>query len=301
MNLAPLRYARVMSRHNGPLERIDYSRTEVLGRNLCQARAYLSRHLNLRKEKPQLFSDADGTGTHSSALVARHMAISEAMERWALYYLDRIGHGEAYGLDRDPTSTGMAAYPGLFARAARKRALAEAAERFCLVAWWNGELPEAQLPVRERDVEAIEIANPASGDHVVLVWKKGRHGTWAYGYAADRKLGRARDKAVIEMERANTALGSFFADNPGFEAGDLETVHHPQERRILFFALPEGHRLFQKHLRRKKRDAYHTDALKPLVDTRLYGPWDRYAIVWRVLFPMPTRDYLGPDTEVFFW
>ena len=88
-----------------------------------------------RRKKFALYSDADGTGTSETPMVARYMAISETMERWAYRVKVRANDRELYGFDIDESSNGMAAFPGLFHTEARKRALLEAVERVS-TSWW---------------------------------------------------------------------------------------------------------------------------------------------------------------------
>jgi len=301
INLAPLRYARVLSRHNGPIERIEYSRLRICGRDMYQANAYLSRWLNIERQENRIFSNADGTGTHPSAMVARNKAVSEAIERWALHYLNRMGKTRLYGLDEDSSSNGMSAFPGLFDYQARIRARREAAERFCLIHWWNRDLRSIELGTEDPEVNSIELENPVSRDRVVLSWKRARGGFFAYGFAADARLKGARWKAIVEMERARTALEAFYQDNPGFEREDLSTLGNPLERRVVHYSLPQGHREFRECLAARPARSLDGNTLRPVVDRKVKGPWTRYATVWRTLFPMPKREYLNSYTNFFFW
>lgn len=301
LNLAPIRYARVLSRHNGPIEKIEYSRTEICGRALYQATATLSGRLNLERGGNAVFGSADGTGTHSSAMVARHKAISEAMERWALYYLRQSGLDADYGMREDPSSTGMSAFPGLWETQARSRAHCEAAERYCLIAWWEGLLATIPFKAPDRDIAARRIENPLTGHAVILTWKKLKRGFTAYGFGAARKAKDAYWQSVIEMERAVVALSRYYLDNPGFEADDLVTVANHLERRVLFYSLPEGHGEFMERVKASENRKTETRAVKPLLDRKVDGPWNRYATVWRVLYPMPSRQYLNGHENVFYW
>lgn len=300
MNLAPIRYARVMSADGGPIERIGSAPLKNRRGEWHQAVAYLSPHLNLRKPAVEVFGEADGTGTDRSPMLARFKAVSEALERWALYFLLQCRETQRYGLDVDPSSNGMAAYPGLFSGGARRRARAEAAERYVLAAWWEGLL---QGRVREADVDGIhllQLENPVSHETVVVVWRRDRHGLYAYGFAADTTLKGARTRATIEMERSAAAMGAFLTRNPKFGSIDLPGIQNWQERRILYFAMPEGHEIFQKRLASARTSAKRK-RLRPLIDTELHGPWTRYATVWRTLYPMPGKDYLDPEQNFFFW
>ena len=301
LNLAPLRYAGVLLKDHGPIERIEYGRVKMSGKTVYQANAYLSRHLNLARPRMQVFGQADGSGTHSAAIVARHMAISEAIERWALYFLNQSGLKKGHGLELDDTSTGMAAFPGLLRVQARRRALMEAAERYCLVAWWEGLLRSRSIELdRKAGLEAIEIENPLTSHKVVVLWKKAGQAYAAFVYSAGRTLKKAVVRAEIELERCAGAISHHYQANPGFELDDLDTIANLMERRVLYFSLPEGYREFRARADAPAK-AHQQGDLEAVVDMEIKGPWSRYATVWRVLYPMPTRNYLGPHTNVFYW
>jgi len=284
MNLALFRYGRILADRGGPVERIDYGPVDVGGNGYCQANAYLSARLNLPREELRVFATADGTGTHRSALVARHMAISEALERWALHHLLRTGPLGPYGLDVDSSSTGFAAFPGLLARQARRRARAEAVERFCIAQWQRGRLGSRPLAAAPDGTGGIEIDNPLGRQRVVLLWRAVAPGCHAHGSAADAALDAAVERARVEMERSATALKRFRLENPGFTEGDLDTIPDPGEREILRRSLPDGH--WELLARAAARPAsVMTGPLRPLVDRSVDGPWRRFAHVWRVLYP----------------
>lgn len=300
ISLAPFRYARVLKKDDGPIEKIKYGRITNEYYSLYQAQAYLSKHLNLQKAHSQVFGQADGTGTHKSAMVARHMAISEAIERWALYYLRQSGMQKLYGFHIDETSNGMSAYPGLFAIQARRRALLEAIERFCLIGWWSGKLGGDPFRMEQADIDALQIDNPLSNDSVVILWKRDPGGFHTYGYGAGTDLKQANNKALVELERTLSALRAFHHKNPGFEEDDLETLGHSLERRVVYFSMPEGFRRFRSRLERTTKPVGKLN-LAPLVDSEVKGPWSKYATVWRVLYPMPSTEYLSADHRWFFW
>lgn len=300
MNLAPLRYARVLLGQGGPIERLETARLYFGRRPIMMANATLSRHLHLERPSTCIFGDADGTGTHATAIVARHKAISEAIERWALYYLDQSGNAAPCGLGSDPTTAGMAAYPGLFKLQARKRALAEAVERFCLASWWEGSLRSRPLSLATEAYSGIEIENPLSRHRVVVVWKHCEVGFFAYGFAGNRFLKGALEQAEIEMERSIIAITHYHRENPGFEFDDLETIDNTMERRALYFSLHEGHREFE-HRVEATAAGWGTEIPTPVVDRELHGPWSRYATVWRVLYPTATDRHLRDFGNIFYW
>src|SRR4051812_18550664 len=137
LSLAGLRYRNVLAEFGGPVERIEAGHFFVRGRPAILANATLSQGL-IRKERLFLFSDAHGTGVAPVASVARHKAVSEALERWAFHSLVRSERAEQFGFDVDPSTTGMSAFPGVLRRQARRSAVLEAVERFSLIAWWEG-------------------------------------------------------------------------------------------------------------------------------------------------------------------
>lgn len=301
MNLAPIKYARVMSAEGGPIERIGGVPLRNRRGKWHQAVAFLSPHLKLSKAAVEVFGDADGTGTDRSPMLARFKAVSEALERWALYYLLQCGERERYGFDRDDTSNGMAAYPGLFSGGARRRARAEAIERYVLAAWWEGRLEGRSLGEDEDGARVVQLENPLGREAVVIVWRRDRHGLYAYGFAADTSFEQAKLRATIEMERSAVAMGAYLTRNPKFGWADLPGIRNWQERRILYFALPEGHETFQQRLSSKTATSAAPARPKPVIDAELRGPWTRYATVWRVLYPMPGMAYLDPEQNFFFW
>lgn len=301
LNLAPIRYARILERDGGPVRKIEYSRVTAGGRAMYQAQAWLSERLRGGRAGTELFGDADGMGTHYSAMVARHKAISEAIERWALYYLYQGGFTDLYGLGEDSSSTGMAAYPGLFATQARRRAQAEAIERYCLAAWWEGLLPLVDFPAGNSAIRAWRIENPLGREAVILTSRQSGSGYYVYGYSASHRARDAYRQAVIEMERANSVLSRYYLDNPGFEKDDLSALANPMERRVLYFSLPEGHHEFEEHVRTAGGGKRGNAAPEKLVDAKVEGPWNDYATVWRVLYRMPSQAYLGEDAAVFYW
>ena len=144
LNLAAFRYRNILAASGGPLERLEMADVTILGQREFLANAYLKVGLVEDRGNRVLFSPANGSGTSPSPMVARFMAISEAMERWAHWQLHTSTDKGKYGFDVDPSSNGMAAYPGLFRRQARPSALMEAAERFNLLNWWEGRLPAAE-------------------------------------------------------------------------------------------------------------------------------------------------------------
>ena len=138
----------------------------MLGRRTFLANAFLRAGLAGDTARNEVFSAANGSGTSDSPMVARFMALSEALERWAHWQLcTRADGGIPYGFDVDPSTNGMAAYPGLWGRQARPGALMEASERFNLLNWWEGHLPAAETATQWPGVRAAVMCSGGAGHH----------------------------------------------------------------------------------------------------------------------------------------
>lgn len=295
LNLAAYRYRNVLRADGGPIERFSVREFAVYGRKLIQANAWLADGLVPRR-KHSLYSDADGTGMAATPMVARHMAVSEAMERWAFHVAVRAPDRELYGFDLDQTTNGMAAFPGMFPSQSRKRALFEAVERACVIAWWEGLLDGE---VRETDwpgIKALVLPSPIGCGVTVLAFRETRPDTFAYGHGAAEDYFGACERAVFELARHEYVLG-LQRISAGVSASEAPVDLF--ERRALFFGSPEGHALFQERLGRKARGPrYRSEIIR---DTEIRGEWSRYASVWRVLIRPPAADFLANTERYFFW
>lgn len=295
LNLAAFRYRNVLASAGGPIARLEIADVTVLGERRFLANAYLVEKLAGNREGNSLYSRANGSGTAASPMVARFMAISEAMERWAHWELHRSPERHKYGFDVDPSSNGLAAYPGFWRRQARLGAQLEATERFNLLNWWEGRLPALETETRWPGVRAATICSQAPGITVIL-FKRTKEGFVAYGHAAGMDFDSACQRAAGEMERHEQVVSRFALSHAGKIRDQLPANAHPLERRSLFFALDEGHELFLERLRSPARAEAE---LKLVYDGPVPGPWTRYADVWRVVYAPPSRRFLGMEENYF--
>jgi hypothetical protein len=292
INLAPVRFRRACA-PGGPIAKIAWTTVGLYGSTIHQANAWLAPGLRPTRRRG-IYSDADGTGSAATATVARHKAISEALERWA-YDATHVGPlGELYGFNVDATSSGMAAFPGLVATTARRIAFTEAVERACLIAWSAGETSSRIRDTEWPGINAVEIDNPIGGACVIL-FRRNEGGFYAYGHAAADSFSGACERALVELGRNELVLGKAFA-RAG--RGELQTANL-FERRCVFFAGDEGHRSF---LRRVGGAAPHAKwRPRLLIDAEILGPWSEFVTVWRVLFEPPVRNFLTNEVDFFLW
>jgi hypothetical protein len=295
-NLAAFRYRDVMSERGGPIARLDVFDSTQLGSRCFQANAYLRPEHVAWQSGGHVFSEANGTGSDASPMVARFKAVSEAIERWAHMDIVSSANPDRYGFDVDASSNGMAAFPGLFRRQARQAALMEAVERFNILSWWEGRLAATERDTKWPGIRAAVLCSDAPGITVIL-FRQSDHGYYSYGHAAADTFEAACEKAASELERHTYVVRSFALVHAG--VGALPLNAHPMERRSLFFSQPEGHELFLERLR--SRPARSSACPRLVFDGAIPGAWDKYASVWRVVYEPPTQRHLTRTDNYFYW
>jgi ribosomal protein S12 methylthiotransferase accessory factor YcaO len=298
INLASFRYRKIMVDAGGPIERLAMVDTTVLGVRQFQANAFLRPDLVAWRTGGNVFGEAAGTGTAGSPMEARFKAISEAIERWAHMAVLTSPERDRFGFDVDPSSNGMAAFPGLWLRQARPAAQLEATERFNVLSWWEGRLPATETDTRWPGIRAVVLASNAPGV-TVIVYRRSANGHYAYGHAAGADVDSACQRAAIELERHEYVVQRFLLAHAGVTNEGLPSTAHPIERRSLFFAMPEGHEMFLERLHSAPRQVRADPTL--VYDGPVPGPWGKYADVWRVAYQPPSERFLGNDEHYFFW
>lgn len=294
LSLAALRYRTVLASDGGPVEAIESGTLNLRGQQTFHANVRLTPGLT-RPRSLRMYSNADGSGTHRLLSVARHIAVSEALERWAFHATTRSEGNGRFGFDADPSSNGMSAFPGLSQRSGRRTAVFQGIERFCLIGWWEGFLQGDIHPTNWPDVSAVVIKSPIGG-FTAIVFAQTSGGYFVYGHAAETSVEKACTRAMVELARHEWILRSCqFAAM----AGKPPEITDRFERRCWFFSTPEGHAHF---LNRVRRPAKSTAPIPQVVfDGVIPGPWSRYAAVWRFVLRPPSLNFLGTDDDYFFW
>ena len=290
-SLAPSRYWNVFAETSGPIEKVWVGEFPILGEKSYQACATLRPGLVAGKPSCSVYGNSDGTGSSPNPAVAQHMAISEALERWALFGVQAAGEGRKYGFDLDPSSNGMAAFPG-FRWQARARARLEALERFALIGWWNGNFRATRTEMGQ-NIGVVRIHHGTDLGEVALLYRKSPTGYVSYGHAASGTLTKAVAKAAIEMVRTEFVLNQYRAGNSAVP------VSNYFERRALYFSSPEGHSEFLRKL--TSVPAKPAAVWRTAYDGEVRGPWSQWATVWRHVVEMPSYDFLNPKSLCFFW
>lgn len=292
LSLGALRYRSVLAEDGGPIVRITTSKCSILGQPQLQANAYLRPELSAGKPSYALYGQADGTGSSESSAIACHMAISEALERWAFLASYRSASAAKYGFDVDRSSNGMAAFPGFFPSQAARRARMEALERYAVISWWDGRFDAEVQPAPFPGVDLVRIRHNAGEGEVVILVQKTRAGV-SFGHAAGETVATAALRAAVELARADFVITAHRAK------GALVKAANFLERRALHFSTEIGYAQFRARVARPAdRPA---PSWQPVFDGEIPGPWSRWATVWRCAVAMPTKEYLEPASDFFFW
>lgn len=292
VSFATLRFSDVFGDCGGPIERVESGALPVFGKPHHQVSAFLRRELAASGARAAPGLRADGTAADLSAVAACHMAISEALERWAFLAVSDGPLSRRYGFIEDGSEGGMAALPGLFRQPVRRLARLKALERHALVSWWDGRLPASRVVSPYDGAEAVRIHHDAGSGEVALLHRRTRAGV-AYGHAAAASLAEALRKAAIELARAEAALAVHRAK------GVLAAPADFLERRALYFAGEVGSEVFARRL--ATRPDKPPARWREIFDGEIPGPWSRWAAVWRCCVEMPTEEYLVPEADFFFW
>jgi hypothetical protein len=265
-SFAAFRYRNILAAHGGPISALESGTftCRFTGAALHQVNATLRPDLAPAR-RSVLFSPVDGTGTHPNPSIARHIALSEALERWA--HLDLLRATPTtrarYAFDIDPTSNGMSAFPGLLPREARQAAYLEAIERYCLLAWWDGLLPARYRDSPFPTLGAAEILSPFPSATTVILFTQTPSGRYAYGHAAAPTFERACAKALIELDRHELAVERFTGEHSPTTLG---------ERRALFFSTPDGFARFWEKVDGVRGSGF---GVRPITPHRFRWPYPR--------------------------
>jgi len=292
LSLAACRYRNVLAAHGGPVENVSSNRVWFGGRQMWQATAQLKAGLSSRPVRC-VYSAADGTGLAETASVAAHIAISESMERWAYFETATSNANcERFGFSIDPTSNGMAAFPGLLARQARRAARLEGIERYAVLAWWEGHLDGYTIDTDWPGIRALVIPGEP-GAFVAIAFKRNGDKIYSFGHGAEESIGGACHRAIVELERHERVVKAW--QNKANLAAPTELL----ERRALFFSTAAGGHLFEQRLHRR---AWASPAKWQLIcDSEIPGAWSQYATVWRHAFVPPSAAFVQRRDDYFFW
>jgi hypothetical protein len=232
-----------------------------------------------------------------SKSVAVHKAISEALERWAFYALV---DGDSCGFDLNKSTAGIAAWPGISKRGARRNALLEAVERWSLIEFWGANLATRQIEGLLPDrVFGIEIVHPFAGIHTVVLRAEGVKSAVAYGFGAGYSLPKAVASALKELDR-NLRVLKRYSESNGASDAELNL----SERRLLYFSNNVGANHFDK-VAAASLTMIIPEASENIpsliVDQELVGPWSKYARVWRCLFENRNVHWRSKDEDFFLF
>ena len=209
LNLAAFRYTNVLRSDGGLIDHLEDGALEMPEGRFFNVNAFLDARLRPGRPDRQLYSSADGGGTHPNPLIARFIAISEAIERWAFWDRSDSSELDLYGFDIDGSTTGMAAFPGLLTARARSGARNEALERFAIAHWWEGRLPHTRLELGD-GLQGIRILVPGASESVVIVYEDdAEQDLRYYGYAAATETVGAVGKALAELVRHRLVVNAF--------------------------------------------------------------------------------------------
>lgn len=289
--MAGIRYRAVLARYGGPIESLEEGAIDVFGVVYAQANARLTGDL-VAPRTSRLFSDANGSGVHISAIVARHKAISEALERWAYSSIIKSNLRSQFFFHLDPSTNGMAAFPGVSSQSARHLARLEAIERSFVLYWWEKQIDAQFRRTKWPGVSAI-WTRPFKGAHAVILFMRSPFGFYSYGSSAGSSFDEACQRALIELIRHEWAIRTWHSKD------ESDTPSSLFERRALYFSTEDGFGTFMNRVTSKAETKGMPSDL--VCDAEIKGPWSRFTTVWRSLYRPPSDRFICADDRYFYW
>jgi hypothetical protein len=279
LNLAPWNYRNILSSDGGPVARI--SSRELGDESILtgfESFTYLESKFKFGFENNYTFyGNADGCGFGKYKSESVYKSISESIERWAFYSLSNDRNVDHYGFHIDPTTTGMAAFPGLFQTQSRVTAYREAVERWAVSEWWEGRLP-IRVITAYGSLDIYEVITPFLNDKTVIVHKtilENAKTFGCFGFATAETLSAAVNRASVELNRNIINLRHFLRQK--------KMPFDIYEKRLMYFAF-DGLPHFHDQVLRSQKINSVLDRPKIIVDSVIRGEWSKFATVWRCLF-----------------
>lgn len=294
LSLAGLRYRCALAVDGGPIERIDMDPFPMFGRQLFQANATLIKGL-VPRSCHDMYGNSSGTGTHKYPIVASHIAVSEAIERWAYHITANSNRRSQFGFDEDESTNGIAAFPGWNRRSARKAAVFEAYERHCLLNWWDGRIDGKLCGTAWPGITAV-VFEPLSDIIVAVLFGQADSGAFIYGHAAAETFSEACKHAGLELMRHERAVRGLMARTDKINPLKMKNKY---ERRALFFSTGDGYEIFCQRLSRMAFGPAPKHAI--ICDDEIEGPWTKFATVWRFALSPPSKRFVLDGDDYFFW
>lgn len=308
MNLAAWKYRNIAAKYGGPIKKLLWKRliiTEYRTTEMFEVDAYLDDSLTHGKKGNTFYGAGDGSGTSKCRAVASYKAISESLERWAFYEVCNSNKKAFYGYDIEPSTTGMAAYPGLTSKQARRNARLDSIERWSLTALWKGLIGIRSKFKFNRTVDTLIVESPFRHTEVVLLhYQTNNTRAHVYAFAAEDSINLAIEKALIELDRNIRVLsGETYKKVVDFSSA-MPTLTNIYEKRLLFFSTAEGYDLFVSKVggTEAKKDRIHQISMpRVVVDSEIKGPWSKYTCVWRFLYEPVSNKHLSNDDDSYFY
>lgn len=276
LSLAPWNYRNLLT-NNEIIDSFEtYKYTNLSNQVLNEALVKLhKRYIPNWANNSVIYSPSDGSGTSEYVHIAIYKAISEALERWA-FYETIDNHPLKYSFDVDPSTTGMAAYPGFTSSGARQKAILEAIERWAVLEFWRGNLPIKCHNSNIHNLKHFEIMTNLNTIHVsLLVFEVDNY--FCYSFACEPFLEKSFSHAMIELSRNLRVLKKFKETNKTYL--DLLDIN---DKRLVYFSEKVGNDLFTQKIMAAPANVNSLPQL--ICDSEIKGEWSKYAKVWRFLY-----------------
>lgn len=291
VEFAPWFYRNLLCENEVISKPIYYKCSLIDNRELFEAVVHLNRkNIPSWLTGSDIYSDCDGSGASSYQNIALYKAISEALERWAFYQVADSENQKEFSFDENPSTTGIAAYPGITAKNARKNAIMEAGERWALHEFWRGRLPVREHLTNVGGLRHFEIITELKMIKISLLCYK-NESQHLYAFAAGATIEESFNHALVELSRNVRVMKKI--SNTNVVYSNYKDI---SDKRLMFFSSEEGNQLFKEKIASAPKIIKTEPRL--ICDKEIKGPWTKYAKVWRYLY---ANSFPDSDTDHTFF
>ena len=286
INLAPWNYRDLLVTNRIIKSPVFYEINLIDGTHYFESTVTLQEELKPQwVRKSELYKNCDGSGTSVYKNTAVYKAISEALERLAFYEL-ADSEEKKYSFDLNPTTTGMAAFPGLTCKQSRNNAFAEAIERWAIHEFNKNNIPVIKLNSLIKNLDHYELITPFNKVKVsLLAYNTGSF--YIFGFAGGVNIKHSHDRALIELDRNERVLTKFLKNKV-----EISKISSMTDKALIFYSTNEGYSHFDELIFNAPKNIKNINP-KILCDLELKGFWTKYTKIWRFLL----EDSFHTDNE----
>ena len=206
---------------------------------------------------------------------------------------------EKYGLDTEPNTIGIVAFPGINSNRSRTQAKLDGYEKWMIALWWENIIP-AQHHKFSNVSEFLSLETEYTNIKTVIHYSYNEEFQFSYfGFGSGFITPEALNHALIESTRNESVLRKFFLNNSTDETIHKQGQMPKYEKRLLYFSQSEGFKKCKEKI--SQNHSTKNFSHEVLCDKEVVGPWSQYCYVWRYALRFPYNNSRKGDANYFLF